>query len=184
MYKFTETFLLLIEILEEYVRIHDSFSNISEQVSAAILKLSGYYNSYSFKLIVEAGAVHFQKLKTKNITARHLAVSALCLEFLLLILDALSKKIKFHNYLEVIENIKNHHNEIAKKLRAILQVKTSKSLADITLNAVPSPGSLSIINSAKALHDIISEFYSGPQFLSKVFDVELFNKYIEHLGKL
>lgn len=156
MYKFIETFLLLIEIFEEYVRIHDSFHNICEQVSAAILKLAGYYNSYSFKLIVEAGAVHFQKLKTKNITARHLSVSALCLEFLLLILDALSKRIKMHNYLETIESIKSHHNEISKKLRAILQVKTSKSLPDITLTVVPSPGSLSIINAAKALHDIIS----------------------------
>ena len=85
-YKFTESFLLLVEILEEYLRIHDSFQSVSEEVASGIVKLCGFFNSYSFKLIVEAGAVSFNKLKTKNITARHLAISSLCLEFLLLIL--------------------------------------------------------------------------------------------------
>lgn len=115
-------------MMEEYVRIHDSFINISDNVGAALLKLSGFYNSYSFKLIVEAGAVHFLKIKTKNITARHLAISSLCLEFLLLVLEGLSKRIKMIAYDETINNIKTHHNEIAKKLRAILQVKITKSL--------------------------------------------------------
>jgi hypothetical protein len=38
--------------MEEYVRIHDSFPNISDNVGSALLKLSAFYNSYSFKLIV------------------------------------------------------------------------------------------------------------------------------------
>ena len=110
MYKFTETFLLLIEMIEEYVRIHDSFPNIADQVASGLLKLCGFYNSYSFKLIVEAGAVHFQKIKTKNITARHLAVSSLCLEFLIMVIDALSKRMKMIAYDETIHNIKTHHS--------------------------------------------------------------------------
>ena len=131
-------------------------------MSSAVVKLCGFYNSYAFKLIVEAGAVHFQKLKTKNITARHLAVSSLCLEFLLLLLDALSKRMKLHAYKEAVDNINTHHSEISKKLRAILQVKTTKSLAEVVLGTVPSAGTLAIINSTKALYDILSEFYDGP----------------------
>ena len=40
------------------------------------------YNSSSCQLIIHAGAIALGKLKTKNITAKHLALSYLCLNFL------------------------------------------------------------------------------------------------------
>jgi len=43
---------------------------------------------------VHAGAVALQKIKTKNITSRHLALSSLCLKFILYIIDCISKRVE------------------------------------------------------------------------------------------
>jgi len=45
-------------------------------------------------LIVHAGAVALQKIKTKNITSRHLALSSLCLKFILFIIDCISQRVE------------------------------------------------------------------------------------------
>ncbi len=78
-YKFSESFLLLIEILEEYVRIAENFPNTQNEVAAKIAEVIRFYNSYSCQLIIGAAAVVLGKIKSKNITARHLCICSLCL---------------------------------------------------------------------------------------------------------
>jgi hypothetical protein len=43
----------------------------------------------SCQLIVHAGAVALQKLKTKNITSKHLALSSISLKFILYIMECI-----------------------------------------------------------------------------------------------
>ena len=89
-----------------------------------------------------------------------------------------------HNYKELTDNISTHHTEIIKKLRAILQVKISKALPEVILGRVPSSGTLSIINSTKALFDILSEFYSSSDILRRIFDVDIFSKYLGQVSEV
>jgi hypothetical protein len=47
------------------------------------------YNTSSHQLIILGGAVKLQKIKTKNITAKHLALNSLCLSFLLYVIQCI-----------------------------------------------------------------------------------------------
>ena len=78
----------------------------------------------------------------------------------------------------MMESLKNHHAEITKKLRSILQFKVTKSLVDVDLKQIPSAGSLSIINSSKALFDIMSEFYQDKEYLCQIFNKDILGKYL------
>lgn len=52
------------------------------------------YNSSTIQLIVNAGAVALGKIKTKNINAKQLALSSLCISFILYLLDCISKRLE------------------------------------------------------------------------------------------
>lgn len=55
------------------------------------------YNSSSCQLIVHAGAVALQKIKTKNITAKHLGLSSLCLSFIVYIMGCIEKRLQIYD---------------------------------------------------------------------------------------
>lgn len=82
MYKVTEALLLLVEILEDYVLYAKTFPQIKKEIGLKLSEMFRSYNSSSCQLIVHAGAIALGKLKSRNITARHLALSYLCLSFL------------------------------------------------------------------------------------------------------
>jgi len=61
-------------------------------MSSKISELLRTYNSSSAQLILHAGATALGKLKTKNITSKHLALSSLCLSFILYLMDCILKR--------------------------------------------------------------------------------------------
>ena len=91
-YKVTKTVLFIIEVLEDYLNLVQSYPFIKEDVASKIYELLRSYNSSSTQLILHAGAVVLGKLKTKNITAKHLALSCLCLSFILYLMECILKR--------------------------------------------------------------------------------------------
>lgn len=88
-YKVTQTLLLLLEMLEDYMTLAQNFPMLKTEVGAKINEIIRSYNVSSCQLIVHAGAVALQRIKTKNITSRHLALSSLCLSFILYVMECI-----------------------------------------------------------------------------------------------
>lgn len=66
----------LLETIESYLRISRAFRY---DITNNLTELMRLYNSCSFQLIIGAGAVVLGRIKSKNITARHLCLCAACI---------------------------------------------------------------------------------------------------------
>ena len=87
MYKVTETVLLLVELIEDYILLAKAFPQLRKDIGVKLSELLRSYNTSSCQLIVHAGASALGKIKSKNITSRHLALSYLCISFVLVLLQ-------------------------------------------------------------------------------------------------
>jgi hypothetical protein len=85
-----------MEIIEDYLHLAQFYPFISSEVGVKIYELLKAYNTSSNQLIILGGAVKLQRIKTKNITARHLALNSLCLSFLLYIIECISKRVTIY----------------------------------------------------------------------------------------
>lgn len=179
-YKVTETLLLLMQIIEDYLHIAQFYPFVSQQVGIKIYQLLKNYNSVSNQLIIQGGAVKLQKIKTKNITARHLALNSLCLSFIIYIMDCISKRIEIYDQLKIRRQISQHQESILKKLNSILASKINQALPDINFNTTPTKGTEFIVNNTKILHDILADFYSK-EILSKIFTKDNSQLYLNKL---
>jgi len=81
-----------LEIIEDYMHLAQFYPFIANEVGVKICELLKAYNTSSHQLIILGGAVKLGKIKTKNITAKHLALNSLCLSFLLYILTRLAPR--------------------------------------------------------------------------------------------
>lgn len=97
-YKVTETLLLLLEIVEDYMHLAQLYPFVSQQVGVKVHELLKAYNTSSHQLIILGGAVKLQRIRTKNITAKHLALDSLCLSFLLYLLPRIAQRIPLHEH--------------------------------------------------------------------------------------
>ena len=104
-FKITETVLLLVEIVEDYMLLAQFYPEIGGQIAIKLTEMFRTYNSSSLQLIVHAGAVALGKIKTKSITAKHLALSTLCLRFCLFILDCIKNRIKIPDLDKIYKDI-------------------------------------------------------------------------------
>lgn len=107
-YKVTQTLLLLLEILEDYMTLAQNFPLIKSEIGIRINEIIRSYNVSSCQLIVHAGAVALQKIKTKNITSRHLALSSLCVSFVLYIMECLEKRVEIMEYQKLKQSLDEH----------------------------------------------------------------------------
>lgn len=179
-YKVTETLLLLLEIIEDYMHLAQFYPFIAGEVGVKVYELLKAYNTSSHQLIILGGAVKLQRIKTKNITAKHLALDSLSLSFLLYILARIALRLPLYEHERIRKDIETHEETAIKKLSSILVGKISQALPDINLNATPSKGTESIVNNTKVLHDILADFYSRDT-LAQIFTRENVRAY---LGKL
>ena len=66
------------------------------------------YHTTSHQLIFLAGAVKLQKIKTKTITARHLALNSLCLSFLIYMMNSIKDRVPIHDEEKIKGDIATH----------------------------------------------------------------------------
>lgn len=93
-FKISISFLLLCEFIEEYVKMTRSLPECRKFIFEKILSLVEYYNSRTRELILEAKARQFEKMKSKNISAKHICLVHNCL-------SVVSKLVREINYPEV-----------------------------------------------------------------------------------
>ena len=86
------------------------------------------------------GAVKLQKIKTKNITARNLALHSLCLSFILYIIGRISLRVPVYEEDRLRKDIEDHEEITIKKLQSILVGKINQALPDINFNSTPTKG--------------------------------------------
>lgn len=141
------------------------------------------YNSSSCQLIVHAGAVALQKIKTKNITARHLGLSSLCLSFIIYIMDCIEKRISIYDHDKLRASLQEHIDTIIKKLNQIIMLKSTTAQKDINLDNTPSRGTAAIVNNTKILLEILADYYDKPT-LSLIFTPELLKVYLDGISGL
>ena len=67
-----------------------------DEVGIKIYELMHTYHTESHKLIVKGLAVKLGKIKSKTITAKHLALNSLCLTFLVYIINCIHKRVPVH----------------------------------------------------------------------------------------
>ena len=113
---------------------------IKDEAGVKIFELMRAYHTTSHQLIFLAGAVKLQKIKTKTITARHLALNSLCLSFLIYIIDCIKDRVPIHEEEKIRGDIHNHEENIIKRLASILSGKYTQAIGDINLQSIPSKG--------------------------------------------
>ena len=177
-YKVTETLLLLLEMLEDYLQLAQLYP--FAEVGARVAELVRTYHTPSHQLIILGGAVKLGRIKTKNIAAKHLALDSLCLSFLLFIIDCVSKRIAIPDEEKLRRELETHEETAVRKLGSVLAGKITQALPEVNLNATPSKGTEAIVNNTKVLHDILADFYSK-ETLAKIFTRE---NVMNYLGKL
>ena len=67
-----------------------------QEVGIKIYELMRTYHTESHKLIVKGLAVKLGKIKSKTITAKHLALNSLCLTFLVYIVNCIKNRVPVH----------------------------------------------------------------------------------------
>jgi len=92
-----------------------------------ISELVRAYSLQSYQLIVAAGALKFEKIKTKNITARQLCLSWNCLQFILALLDTFSHP----EMKKAVDALNQHCDEIVKRLSSIITLKVDNEVASL-----------------------------------------------------
>lgn len=107
-YKVTETLLLLLEIVEDYMQVAQLYPFVAEEVGVKVYELLKAYNTSSHQLIVLGGAVKLGKIRTKNITAKHLALDSLCLSFLLYLLPRISQRLPLYEHERIRRDLQTH----------------------------------------------------------------------------
>lgn len=182
-YKVTSTVLLMIEILEDYLTLAQNFPIVKEEVSIRMNEIIRSYNSQSCHLIVNAGAVTLQKIKTKNITAKHLGLSALCIRFVVYIMGCIEKRSPIYDSEKLRATLEDHIDIIVKKLHQIIMFKANGSQKQINLLETPSKGTASIVNNAKILLEILFDYFDK-KTLSKIFTADLLKVYVQAVSTL
>ena len=85
-----------MEIIEDYMQLAQFYPFTVSEVGVKIHELLKTYNISCNQLIILGGAVKLQKIKTKNITAKHLALNSLCLSFIIFIISCINKRISIY----------------------------------------------------------------------------------------
>eukprot|EP01022_Parablepharisma_sp_SALTPOND_P008275 TRINITY_DN135526_c0_g1_i1.p3 TRINITY_DN135526_c0_g1~~TRINITY_DN135526_c0_g1_i1.p3 ORF type:complete len:255 (-),score=28.24 TRINITY_DN135526_c0_g1_i1:444-1208(-) len=89
-YWVVNSILVLLKIIYDYVRMMQNLPSISYECANKLIEIMKVYNAKSSHLVLGAGAVQLNKMR--NITAKHLAMSAQGLGFLLGELPHIKKK--------------------------------------------------------------------------------------------
>ncbi len=94
-YKVTKAVLLIIEIMEDYLLLAQNYPQLKQDVNAKLIEMLRVYNFDSKELIINKKALELKvkKIKTSSITSKHLALSSLCLKFILYLLKSIENHV-------------------------------------------------------------------------------------------
>eukprot|EP00826_Nyctotherus_ovalis_P023665 TRINITY_DN181_c0_g2_i2.p1 TRINITY_DN181_c0_g2~~TRINITY_DN181_c0_g2_i2.p1 ORF type:complete len:282 (+),score=67.06 TRINITY_DN181_c0_g2_i2:147-992(+) len=121
--------LTVLKIIYGYVRMAQNFPNIAYECAVKLLEIIGMYNIKSSNLVLGAGAVQLNKMK--NITAKHLAMSAQAVDFFYGEIEYIKGKLELYlgekqklllesDFANLKKDLLKHRNDIYKKLSSIL----------------------------------------------------------------
>jgi hypothetical protein len=105
-----------------------AFPCAQKEAGAKAAELLRTYCGSSAQLIILGGAVKLGRIKTKTITAKHLALHALCLSFLLFLLECLGERLELPDPAKTRADIEAHHETALKKLESVLGGKIKQAL--------------------------------------------------------
>ena len=124
--------LVLLETLYDYVRMVQNLPSVSYECANKLIEILKSYNTKASYLVLGAGAV--QSSKMRNITAKHLAMSAQGLSFLLgelahiksrvdLYLGDKAKSLIEEEFANLKKDLLKHRDDIYKKLSSLLSLR-------------------------------------------------------------
>lgn len=131
-YWVAESALCLLKVVYEYIQMMQNLPNIALNCVNQLLDALRTFNSTSHSLILGAGAVKLKKLK--NITAKHLALNAQALDFLLgefphikgrssLYLTDKARELVEGEFNTIRKDYLKHRDDIYKKLSTLLSAR-------------------------------------------------------------
>ena len=86
-YKVSSSLILLVELLEEYVKIGRILKPCQRYVYERLFDLIDNYNTKSKELILDAKARQQERMKGKNISAKHLCLLHNCITIVIKLLE-------------------------------------------------------------------------------------------------
>eukprot|EP01022_Parablepharisma_sp_SALTPOND_P008276 TRINITY_DN135526_c0_g1_i2.p1 TRINITY_DN135526_c0_g1~~TRINITY_DN135526_c0_g1_i2.p1 ORF type:complete len:420 (-),score=56.35 TRINITY_DN135526_c0_g1_i2:29-1288(-) len=136
-YWVVNSILVLLKIIYDYVRMMQNLPSISYECANKLIEIMKVYNAKSSHLVLGAGAVQLNKMR--NITAKHLAMSAQGLGFLLgelphikgrveLYLGDKAKTLMEEEFASLKKDLLKHRDDIYKKLSSLLSQRGSEFL--------------------------------------------------------
>lgn len=129
---------------------------MNSEVSSKLLELINFYNSFLFQLILNASAIHHNRIGN-SITIRHLCLSYHAVSLLLTIVNALKQRIEsvgFEKIGKLMEKMISHEQEIIKKIQSIIPHRISQEAKLMSLQKPgPSKGTENIATYLRNIND-------------------------------
>lgn len=158
-FKVSLSLLLLIEFLEEYVKMGRALKSCQKIVYERMFDLIDNYNLRSKELILDAKARKYEKMKAKNISAKHLCLLHNCLTVLLKLLAQMDYP-EMKEFLSLtVDGLLNHQQKLLEKLANLLRTKVESTINTyLTGNSSEEATSNSLLNVLVQMMAIIDEY--------------------------
>ncbi|PRP76391.1 vacuolar protein sorting-associated protein 54-like [Planoprotostelium fungivorum] len=183
--------LMLIKMMSDYTSLLHSLPSLASDVIGKINDTLKVFNSRTCQLVLGAGAMHLQKLK--SITAKHLALASEALTMVMIITPAVRSNLaarftdKRHVILlndtnRLLQDYSDHQKEISQKFVSILRERASFHLRNLktidwnnssNLPNLPTDHSTALTKETGTLYRVLKSTIQEKQLKSVMSSVAL-----------